>query len=200
MVKAGGGLSRLRDDVYRWVWIKTPRRVRSAAKRIPYLDRAAESRPRGEQLLRTPLLPGIVRNLYLPEAFHWISFEYRGPELLRWVAAHVSPGAVSLDIGGHLGIYTLLLAEMAGPSGRALVFEPLPDNATRIRKTVAANGLSERVDVIEAAVDDTDGGEVTLFVGSSSTSDRVSMYADPLRPRAFQVPTVSIDAALIVQA
>jgi FkbM family methyltransferase len=197
-VKSGSRLTRVRDDLYRWVRTKTPQGLRSSVRRIPYVERIADaSRPKGEQLLPVILQPNIVRKVSLPEAFHWISFEgYREPELLAWVSSHVPRGAVCLDVGGHLGIYALLMAEVAGPTGKALVFEPFPANADRIRRTVSANGLGDRVVLVEAAVDEADGAEVELFVGEADTYDRVSVYIDASRPDALRVPTVSIDAAV----
>lgn len=39
----------------------------------------------------------------------------------------VRPGMTVLDVGGNLGLYTLLLSRLVGPTGRIVTFEPDPD-------------------------------------------------------------------------
>src|SRR5688500_13704019 len=36
----------------------------------------------------------------------------------------VRPGMTILDVGGNLGLYTLLLSRLVGPAGRVVTFEP----------------------------------------------------------------------------
>lgn len=39
----------------------------------------------------------------------------------------VRPGMTVLDVGGNLGLYTLLISRLVGPTGRVVTFEPDPD-------------------------------------------------------------------------
>src|SRR5216683_4730907 len=40
----------------------------------------------------------------------------------EWIQNLVRPGDTALDIGAHIGFYTLLLARLVGPAGRVLSF------------------------------------------------------------------------------
>ena len=73
----------------------------------------------------------------------WIE-RFRFEILMRWlerdsverVRAVVKPGMTVVDIGAHIGYYTRLLADLVGPSGRVLAFEPNPENFSVLQKNM----------------------------------------------------------------
>lgn len=87
------------------------------------------------------------------------------PHLAGLAAALVGPGAVAIDVGAHVGTWTLLLAARVGPGGRVIAFEPYPPSAARARAAVIGAGVGDRVRVIEAAVGDR-GGRAPLYGGA----------------------------------
>jgi FkbM family methyltransferase len=65
--------------------------------------------------------------------------------------AFIRPGATVVDVGAHVGYYTLLAAGAVGADGRVIAFEPHPFNALLLRANVQRNLLDGRVRVVEAA-------------------------------------------------
>jgi FkbM family methyltransferase len=63
----------------------------------------------------------------------------------------LSEGDVVLDVGAHVGYYTLLSSVLVGHSGEVFAFEPNPQNVFFLKKHVEINGC-HNVSVIEAAV------------------------------------------------
>jgi FkbM family methyltransferase len=57
------------------------------------------------------------------------------------------PGGVFLDVGAHVGLYTLALA---GKASRVFAVEPNPAAAAQLRANLALNGITN-VDVVETA-------------------------------------------------
>lgn len=55
--------------------------------------------------------------------------------LTRAIIERLPPGGVFLDIGAHVGYYTILASLLAGAGGRAVAFEPTP----RTRTDLSAN-------------------------------------------------------------
>lgn len=51
----------------------------------------------------------------------------------------VKPGMTVLDIGGNLGLYTVLLSRLVGPAGKVVTFEPDPDLFAHLQKNCALN-------------------------------------------------------------
>jgi FkbM family methyltransferase len=76
------------------------------------------------------------------------------PDLAAFLERRVEPGHVVLDIGAHIGEFTLLAAAR-GATVHA--FEPDPANATLLRANVARNDFQSRVTVHEYAVSDHEG-------------------------------------------
>ena len=71
------------------------------------------------------------------------------------------------DIGGYLGSVGIALAK-DNPDLRVVIVEPVPPNAELIRQNIAANGVAERVTLIEGAVGK--GGEsVDVWYGYHGT-------------------------------
>src|SRR4029077_13778633 len=58
-------------------------------------------------------------------------------QLLRKILV---PGAVAVDAGANIGIYSEFLARCVGPTGVVYSFEPAPENFKRLRAT--ARGFS----------------------------------------------------------
>jgi FkbM family methyltransferase len=65
----------------------------------------------------------------------WIFNEYTPPGL------EIGPDAVVVDVGGHIGTFTVLAARKA-TAGKVFVFEPTPDNFALLQQNLELNGIS----------------------------------------------------------
>src|SRR4051794_9551734 len=75
-----------------------------------------------------------------------------GMEALAAVAASVLPAdGTVLDVGANIGLSALALAPLL-PRGRILAAEPSPRTVAALRRTLALNGLEDRVAVEPVAV------------------------------------------------
>jgi FkbM family methyltransferase len=97
---------------------------------------------------------GARNRVHFPEVYD--------PEVLGYLRTRVQPGSVSLNIGAHVGIYTLCLAEWSGPQGRVFAFEPNPATRAVLHEHVVLNAFSDRVEIVAKAVSGTPG-EGTFF-------------------------------------
>jgi FkbM family methyltransferase len=70
------------------------------------------------------------------------------------LAELVKPGMVVGDIGANLGYFTLLMADLVGPSGRVFAFEPNPAMTFRLGRSVSLNGFTKRVETCEVLLCD----------------------------------------------
>lgn len=96
---------------------------------------------------------------------YWLgSYEY---EKRRQFEQTLKEGDIILDIGAHVGYYTLLASILTGPSGRVFAFEPLPANIHFLRAHLALNQI-HNVTLIEAAVsNENHTGRFTPGLGTS---------------------------------
>jgi FkbM family methyltransferase len=92
-----------------------------------------------------------------------------------------------LDIGANIGIYTSFLADLVGPTGRVVAFEPESRNVERLRSGV---GSRAQVEVVHAAVTDR-SGTIELFVADDLNVDHHTYASDGRRSE--KVAAVALD-------
>jgi FkbM family methyltransferase len=83
------------------------------------------------------------------------------PSESQYLISRLRAGDVMLDIGANVGWFSLLAISHIGRTGLVHAFEPRPEIAAMLRRTIADNSLREQVSVWEFALSDC-GGEVTL--------------------------------------
>ncbi|HET7207559.1 MAG TPA: FkbM family methyltransferase [Terriglobales bacterium] len=64
------------------------------------------------------------------------------PNVSQVVADVVKKGMTVIDVGAHIGYYSLYFAKCVGPTGRVFCFEPVPENLALLRKNIQLNQIS----------------------------------------------------------
>jgi len=105
----------------------------------------------------------------------------------------VKPDAVVLEVGAHVGIFTILMARWAGPGGRIHAFEPTPKTRAALEEHLRLNELSERVTIIPSAVSDA-CGSMDFYVVSNSPENTLSPSHTRLKnAAAIRINVTTID-------
>ncbi len=140
--------------------------------------------------LRVPILRGTLRGRrWLPAAGGKVLRVLLGTyeeEQTRLFRAMVRPGHTVLDVGAHVGYYTLLASELAGVTGQVVAFEPDPDNVRFLERHVRLNRCVN-VTVERAAVAASDG-EASFERGSGTGTGHLGAAGD------LTVRTLALDA------
>lgn len=63
------------------------------------------------------------------------------PEMTAMARAKIQPGWHILDIGAHIGYYTLLFGSQCGPEGRVAAFEPEKGAYLHLDENIGLNGM-----------------------------------------------------------
>ncbi len=142
---------------------------------------------------------GLVRNingtdpiLVLPQC-RGVTETY---ELEVWtrLMEQVLPGDIVADVGAFIGLYTIALAKRVGSSGRVVAFEPDPENFTSLKAHIELNGISDRVELIQAAVGGQDGALPCR--GGKGCESHVSDQNGTQSVRCVRLDTVFADRPL----
>jgi len=72
------------------------------------------------------------------------------------IKKEIHRGDIVVDIGAHIGYYTLQFANLVGPTGKVYAFEPEPKNFELLKKNVQINKY-DNVVLIQKIVSDKDG-------------------------------------------
>jgi FkbM family methyltransferase len=105
----------------------------------------------------------------------------------------VRRGSVVADVGANLGYFTLLLADLTGPEGRVLSFEPNPKLGALLDKSLQVNGFAGFTDLHRVALgagesqlrlevqDSSPGGGRVLLPGARRSDHATSEVTVPVR-------------------
>ncbi len=98
---------------------------------------------------------------------------------------------IVIDIGAHIGYYTLIAARLVGKKGRVYAFEPNPDTFQILKKNVKENDYKNVV-LVNKAISDKDT-EAKLFLNKSNTGDH-RLYDSRDNRKFIDVSTISLDS------
>jgi FkbM family methyltransferase len=109
------------------------------------------------------------------------------------IGATLRPGMKVIDVGAHIGYYSMLAARCVGPDGQVFSFEPDPANRKYLVRNLEANGVADWVQVVPAAVSER-AGEVLLYrmegdTGIATLYPQKAVFGDPV-----PVASTSLDA------
>lgn len=102
------------------------------------------------------------------------------------VTAAIRPGDTVWDVGANVGHYTVQFADLTGPAGRVVAFEPSPLNAARLRSAVETRanvvvmpvGLADRQSQLAVSQGADELGATTrLVAGATGSGARVHTVA-----------------------
>jgi FkbM family methyltransferase len=109
------------------------------------------------------------------------------------LARLVRPGMVCVDVGAHVGYFTMLMADLAGPTGVVHAFEPNPRLRRMLDDSARVNGFAARVRSHAEPLFDTAGLAAELIVPEAQPSAghlRILAEGDP----AALLRTTRLDA------
>lgn len=110
------------------------------------------------------------------------------PDIIAAILNFVRPGDVCIDAGANLGYHSILMAKLAGASGKVLAFEPDPDCLEKLKNNLTLNGVVDNCLMIPLALWDTSGlltfytakcgyGSILTFVNLEQTKLEVKACA-----------------------
>lgn len=132
-----------------------------------------------DYLIRMPLKPGVFsfpnitkNKLILNEKVDWDIFieTYLRDAYDKDV---LKKDLTVIDIGAHIGLYTVLAAEKVGNTGKVIAIEPAPKNYQRLKENIAINNFSNVVAVKMALSDHT--GQEKLYLPSRSACNSLDL-------------------------
>ncbi len=109
----------------------------------------------------------------------------------------IEPGAFCVDIGANHGYFSLVMADLAGSSGRLLAVEPNPKLSKLLSQTLEINGFQKMATVSQNAISDVNGAPVSLVVpnhhgGNASIVSETFSESTP-DDKTFSVETATLD-------
>jgi FkbM family methyltransferase len=118
-------------------------------------------------------------------------------ETTRAVEFLLQKGMRFIDVGAHVGYYTLLAARCVGSSGTVYAFEPEPRNFRLLQRNVELNSYPNVITVRKAATDFT--GTAKLYVSFAESSWHSLNESNDVGSQVVEVETTTLDHFLYTQ-
>ena len=108
----------------------------------------------------------------------------------QFVKETIEEGEIVLDVGAHIGYFTLLFSKLVGNKGKVFAFEASPQNFTLLKKNVKINDY-QNVELINKAVSDKTG-ITKLFLSELNSGDN-RIFDDGQNPTSVDVNEIALD-------
>ncbi len=113
-------------------------------------------------------------------------------QIVKILAHLMAPGRVFVDVGAHIGLFSVLAAKVAGPTGKVISFEPDPVN----RAVLTMNARRNRVDLdIRGCAISSEAGRTTLFTSADNRAIH-SIVPEPRLEPSGSVATSTLEREL----
>ena len=104
----------------------------------------------------------------------------------------VKPGMTVVDIGAHVGFYTLIAARLVGANGRVYAFEPNPEVYKILIRNIRINGYQSIVQAIPKGVSNQER-TVRLFVPLEKSGEAGFYPQEATDNTCIEVETLTLD-------
>jgi FkbM family methyltransferase len=109
----------------------------------------------------------------------------------------LKPGDTAIDVGAHIGFFTMHMAAAVRSTGRVYAFEPIDANADLLERSIIENDFTDRVFFRRVAVGATSGTAVVTFATETLNSGGAYLLRPGTPPLAGnvarKVPLVALD-------
>jgi FkbM family methyltransferase len=102
----------------------------------------------------------------------------------------IRPGMHVLDLGAHIGYFTLLAARAVGSTGKVYSFEPDPANYKFLCHNIALNGMEGVVVPVPKAVTDSSGARPFFAHTKNSAASTFWGEGQPFDPLSIECTTI----------
>lgn len=116
------------------------------------------------------------------------------PHVTREIQHLLRPGHVFLDIGANVGYFTVMAGRLVGAGGHVIAFEPNLQNCDLIRRSLAANELTNVMLHPYALAEARQ--KLGLAVGEASTRGRL-MHKAPTQPPETETELLPVEAVVL---
>ncbi len=121
---------------------------------------------------------------------HLCKYRIWEPSVTSYMLGMIRPGQNVIDVGAHVGYFTIIMSLLVGRTGRVFAFEPEPGNFRLLRANLDLNAI-DNVTVESKAVSDR-GGRAGLHISGDNTGDH-QLYASLPERKVHVVETVALD-------
>lgn len=120
------------------------------------------------------------------------------PDEAAFMRRVLRPGDTAIDVGAHIGFFTMQMAAAVGAEGRVYAFEPFDANAELLERSIVENRFADRIVFQRAAVGAVSGTATLTFPRETLNTGGAYLLRAGTPPLTGNlrkdVPAVTLDA------
>lgn len=115
-------------------------------------------------------------------------------ENFKFLQQQVKKGDTILDIGAHIGLFSVVAAQLAGDKGKVFAFEPSTETNTLLKQTISINRLNNNIEAHGEAMGAV-SGKTVFYVSAvkGDNSNSLVSYKDDRQLFPLEVDMYCID-------
>ena len=116
-------------------------------------------------------------------------------ENYSFIRSYIKPGMHIIDIGAHIGLFSVYTSQLTGAEGKVICFEPTPGTFSLLQQTLKLNHC-ENVIAVQAAVSDKDGTAnfyISAIQQEGNNSNSLVKNRDEKDLNSYEVKLETID-------
>ena len=131
--------------------------------------------------------------LRFPERYYKYFVKDYEKENYQFLRSKLKKGDTVIDIGAHMGLFSVWAASYAGPSGKVYSFEPAPSTFKILNRTARINHLENVIVPVNAAVGEK-RGTTKFYIADAAGDNSNSLvnYGDNIH-KEYSVSVESVD-------
>lgn len=114
------------------------------------------------------------------------------PETFKFFRENLKLGDTVLDIGAHIGLFSVLISRLVGKQGKVFSFEPTPFTRSILQEVINLNEVSDIAKVRGEAVSDKKGNAF-FYDTETEISNANSLVKTDLGKKQIEVSLISVD-------
>ena len=151
-------------------------------------------RRRNKDLTERRRLPGRARvDCALSDFYEsWVWMRLLDKAELRVLRSLLPVGGTFVDVGAHIGVWSLEAGSAVAQAGRVIAFEPHPQTYAKLVRNLNLNAALTHWHSFEAAVG-SEAGQANFELDQISDCSRIVRYSDE---RTIRIPVMTLDDVL----
>lgn len=121
----------------------------------------------------------------------WYVANYE-PETFEFLRRNVKPGATAMDLGAHMGLFSVVMSRLVGNNGQVFSFEPTPSTRSVLKQVVKLNGCDHNVRIRGEAVSK-QKGTFFFYDTGNEVSNANSLVQTARSKDKIEVKAISLD-------
>lgn len=106
---------------------------------------------------------------------------------------NIKKGDIVVDIGAHIGYYTLIAASIVGKKGKVYAFEPDLKNFNVLRQNIKINNYKNIIPINKAVAEK--NSKLNLYINTANTGDH-RIYKSKDKRKTIEINAITLDSIL----